>query len=345
MAKLFGVNIGHAYNQKVYPNADGSGLRDDVGKIGIALGIAPLTVEEQATFFATLANNGVYHTPHMIAKITRNGQNTPIKIDTHRVLTPAQAADVNWALSFDTIYGTGVPNGILSPPRPTIAKTGTTDVAQSAFFIGALPEQYSFAVGMFTNSQNNTAGGQTLDILKPVGGTGGGFGGAWPATIWRLYMTRLLTMRNLPVAQLNPLQLTGFQKWVQAHKPKPKCNQGPGNGGPGNGNGGPGNGNGGGHGHGFVPAASPKPGKCPSQSPSPSPSPTGSPSPSVTPSPSPSVTPSPSSSASPPVGPAKPAHAPSRKSAAGTPSLTTSATLPRPAFVPPGSAARTTGLV
>jgi membrane peptidoglycan carboxypeptidase len=67
MAKSFGVNIGHAYNAKVYPNGDGSGLRDDVGKIGIALGIAPLTVEEQATFFATLANNGVYHTPHMIA--------------------------------------------------------------------------------------------------------------------------------------------------------------------------------------------------------------------------------------------------------------------------------------
>ncbi len=344
MAKSFGVNIGHAYNAKVYPNGDGSGLRDDVGKIGIALGIAPLTVEEQATFFATLANNGVYHTPHMIAKITRNGKITPIKIDTHRVLTPAQVADVDWALSFDTIYGTGVPNAVLSPPRPTIAKTGTTDVAQSAFFIGALPEQYAFAVGMFTNSQNNTKGGQTLDALPSVGGTGGGFGGAWPATIWRLYMTRLLTMRNLPVAQLNPLQLTGFQKWVQAHKPKPKCNQGPGNGGPGNGNGGPGNGNGGGHGHGFAPAASPKPGKCPSQSPSPSPSPSGSPSPSVTPSPSPSVTPSPSSSASPPVGPAKPAHAPSRKSA-GTPSLTTSATLPRPAFVPPGSAARTTGLV
>jgi membrane peptidoglycan carboxypeptidase len=349
LAKSFGVNIGHAYDSKIYPHADGSGLRDDVGKIGIALGIAPLTVEEQATTFATLADNGVYHTPHVIAKITRNGRNIPIKVTTHTVLTPAQAADVAWALSYDTVYGTGVPNAVLSPSRPTIAKTGTTDVAQSAFFIGALPEQYSLAVGMFTNSQNNTSGGQTLDILKPIGNTGGGYGGAWPATIWRLYMTKLLAMKSLPVAQLNPLQLTGFQKWVQAKKPKPKCNQGGGpggNGGPGGGNGGPGGGNGGGngHGHGALTAAvfKPKPKPCPSPSGGPSPPVSPSPSPSISPSPSPSISPSPSPSLGFPVSPA---HAPSRKSAPGTPSLTTSAVLERPAISRPGWVPLSTGLI
>ena len=76
LAKSFGVNIGHAPSS-TYPHGDGSGLRDDVGKIGIALGIAPLTVEEQATTFATLADNGVYHTPHVIAKITRGGRECP----------------------------------------------------------------------------------------------------------------------------------------------------------------------------------------------------------------------------------------------------------------------------
>ena len=352
LAKSFGVNIGHAPSS-TYPNGDGSGLRDDVGKIGIALGIAPLTVEEQATTFATLADNGVYHTPHVIAKITQGSRTIPLKITTRTVLTPAQAADVAWALSYDTVYGTGVPNAVLSPPRPTIAKTGTTDVAQSAFFIGALPEQYSLAVGMFTNSQNNTTGGQTLDYLASVGNTGGGYGGAWPATIWRLYMTKLLAMKSLPVAQLNPLQLAGFQKWVQAKKPKPKCNQrggpGGGNGGPGGGNGGPGGGNGGpgggnGHGHGAIPAAVFRPKPCPSPSggpsPSSSPSPSGSPSPSTSPSPSGSPSPSPS------LGfPAKPGHAPSRKLALGTPSLTTSATLERPALSKPGWVPLSTGLL
>ncbi len=328
LAKRFGVDTSHAYSH-AHPNGHGSGLVDDVGKIGIALGIAPLTVEEQATTFATLADDGVYHQPHVIAKITQNGNKIPVKVKWHRVLSHAQAADVDWALSFDTVYGTGVPNAQLSPPRPTIAKTGTTDVAQSAFFIGALPREFSLAVGMFTNKQDNLHGSQTLDILPSVGGTGGGYGGAWPATIWKLAMTRLLAMSHKPVAALSPLDLNGFQKWIQAKPlPKPKCKPSSG-GGPGP----PG------HGHGkHAIIIGP-----PCISPSPSPSPTGFPSPSPSMSPSPTLTPSPSPSTTAGL-PAQPAQAPTQKSATGTPSLTTAAMLPQPLSSKPGWAVTTTGL-
>jgi membrane peptidoglycan carboxypeptidase len=339
LAGQFGVDISHAYSS-AHPHSTGSGLVDDVGKVGIALGIAPLTVEEQATTFATLANGGMYHTPHVIAKMTRNGNNVPLNVSKHRVLTLAEAADVDWALSFDTVYGTGVPNAVLSPPRPTIGKTGTTDVAQSAFFIGALPGQYSMAVGMFTNSQNNVKGGQTLDVL-PYRGTGGGFGGAWPATIWQLAMTRLLAAGHKPIAQLAPLNLNGFKKWVQVTKPKPKCGK---HGPPGGGNGGPGNGNGHGHHHGILATPFGKV-KCPTVSPSPGPTTSPSPGPTTTvsppPSPPTSTSPSPSPSNS---FPALPAKAPSRKSPASTPSLTIAATLPQPAFTRPIWIPATTGL-
>jgi len=339
LARLFGVNTSHAYSP-AHPHNYGSGLVDDVGKVGIALGIAPLTVEEQATTFATLADGGWYHTPHVISKITRNGQDVRLRVYKRQVLNPAQTADVDWALSFDTVYGTGVPNAMLSPPRPTIAKTGTTDVAQSAFFIGAFPGQYSLAVGMFTNVQNNVPGGESLNSL-PYHNGAGGYGGTWPATIWQLAMTRLLAHK--PVAQLAPPNVINFQKWVQATAPKPKC---PKNGGPGQGNSGPGNGNGNGHGHHNVAATAFGKATCPSPSPnptnSPSPGPTSSPSPPPTPttSPSPTVTASPS----PPAFPAKPANAPRRKSTSGTLSLTTAATLPEPAFAKPMWVPTTTGL-
>jgi membrane peptidoglycan carboxypeptidase len=339
LAKSFGVDISHAPSQ-AHPNGTGSGLVDDVGKIGIALGIAPLTVEEQATTFATLADGGVYHAPHVIAKITSNGVNVPVKVKHHQVLTAAQVADVDWALSFDTIYGTGYPNAVLSPSRPTIGKTGTTDVAQSAFFIGALPGQYSLAFGMFTNSQNNVKGGQTLDILPSIGGAGGGYGGAWPATMWRLAMTRLLAGGHKPIAQLAPLNVVGFKKWVQVVKSKPKCKQ-PGQQGGGGGN----NGNGNGHGHHgiFIPLDGQP--NCTSQSPNPSNSPT--PGPTISPSPTPSppgfTSPPPSPTPSPP-GKAQPARAPIHRSATGTPSLTISALMPRPAFVKPAWVPATTGL-
>jgi membrane peptidoglycan carboxypeptidase len=215
MAKAFGVNIAE------------SGLQDKNGDVGIALGIASLTVEEQATTFATLAADGEYVTPHVIAQITQNGNNVPLKITHREVLTPAQAADVDYALSFDTIYGTAFPQGVLDPVRPTIGKTGTTDFAQSAFFLGAIP-QYSLAVGMFTNKQNEQLGSQTLNILPDLpGNPTGGYGGAWPTAIWDTFMNNEFS--SLPIEQLPTPNYFGFTRWDQVppqdNKPKSHRNQ------------------------------------------------------------------------------------------------------------------------
>jgi membrane peptidoglycan carboxypeptidase len=212
MAKAFGVNVAPT-------SQGGSGLALKKHQVGMALGTASLTVEEQATTFATLAAGGKYATPHVIKQLTQNGNNVPLKITYRQVLTPAQAADVNYALSFDTINGTAAAQGQLSPNRPTIGKTGTTDQAQSAFFIGAIP-QYSLAVGMFTNQQNELPGGQTLNILPQlVGNQTGGYGGAWPTAIWRTYMNN--EFASLPIENFAPLNTVGFTKWNQV-PPQPK---------------------------------------------------------------------------------------------------------------------------
>jgi membrane peptidoglycan carboxypeptidase len=223
MAKAFGVNVADG--------PQGSGLQRKVGEVGMALGIASLTVEEQATTFATLANNGVYVTPHVIAQITQNGNTIPLKITRRVVLTPAQDADVDFALSADTSPGgTAFPNAVLNPNRPTIGKTGTTDDEQSAFFLGAIP-QYSLAIGMFTNEQNGQSGGQSLGGLPSVNGQPSGNGGNWPATIWQDFMNKEFS--TLPVLQLPTPDFTGFSMWNQVppqpKKPKPQpnpCTQG-----------------------------------------------------------------------------------------------------------------------
>jgi membrane peptidoglycan carboxypeptidase len=217
MAKAFGVNVANA-------SQGGSGLQAKVGQVGMALGTASLTVEEQATTFATLAAGGKYATPHVIKQITQNGNIIPPKIMYRQVLTAAQAADVDYALSFDTVDGTASAQGQLTPTRPVIGKTGTTDQAQSAFFIGAIP-QYSLAIGMFTNSQNEVAGGETLNILPQlVGNQTGGYGGAWPTAIWRTYMQN--EFANLPIDNFGTPDYVGFTKWdqipPQPKKPKPQ---------------------------------------------------------------------------------------------------------------------------
>jgi membrane peptidoglycan carboxypeptidase len=85
-------------------------------------------------------------------------------------------------MSVDTApYGTA-PTAGMSNGQEIIAKTGTTNTAQSAFFIGAIPSQ-SLAVALFTNEQGK--GAQTLNNLG--GNSQGGFGGTWPAAIWHTY--------------------------------------------------------------------------------------------------------------------------------------------------------------
>jgi membrane peptidoglycan carboxypeptidase len=212
------------------------------GSVAISLGEGDLTAVEQASLFATLANGGVYHTPHVVTRIVRSTGELPLKIVTRPVLSIAQAADVDYALSADNIPGgTAYPQAAW-PGYTVIGKTGTTQTAQDAWFIGAIPQQ-SLAVTLFTNSQNSVSGPgqQTLDVLPGLAGnTTGGYGGAWPAYIWHSYMTT--TFGTLPPAAFGTPDYNGFDLWnqvtgngqpmpVKASKPAPTPSGGPGGGG------------------------------------------------------------------------------------------------------------------
>jgi len=190
------------------------------GSVQIALGQGDLTPIEQASTFATLMDGGVYHAPHVISKLsgwTPGGQQAiPLKIATHIVMSQAAAADEDYALSFDTINGTGYPNATW-PGRPVIGKTGTLgngNLASEAWFVGAIP-QYAMAIGLWTNTQ-----AQNLDNLPSLGGIGGSFGGAWPAATWKAFMTNKFA--NLAVEQLPTPNYAGFTKWIQVAPQAPR---------------------------------------------------------------------------------------------------------------------------
>ncbi len=133
-------------------------MQDDAG---LALGQASLTVGEQATMLATIDDGGVYHDAHVITSITQaNAPPTPIMITSYPVfstnptLNADEASQVQYAMSEDTAsYGTA-PTAGMSNGQEIIAKTGTTNTAQSAFFIGAIPSQ-ALAVALFTNQQGD----------------------------------------------------------------------------------------------------------------------------------------------------------------------------------------------
>jgi membrane peptidoglycan carboxypeptidase len=281
MAKAFGVDV-HLSGMVGGP----SPMQDEAG---IALGQASLTVEEQATTIATLADNGVYHTPHVIKKIIVGNVVTPAKVTTRTVLTPGQAADVDWALSADTSSG-GTAAGLgLNSSQPVIAKTGTTNLAQSAFFMAATPK-YAMADAMFVNKPHCPArlGSQcsatsSLAYAPPKGvqtlfGVGGmsGYGGQWPAYMWHQYFVK--NFENVPIDNFPPVNNDG-RKWNlygALPKPKPKHDHNPGQPCPGQGQGQ-------GHGQGGPPGGCGGP--TPTGFPTPTGNPTGNPTPSGRPTP------------------------------------------------------------
>jgi membrane peptidoglycan carboxypeptidase len=206
-------------------------------EVGVTLGQASLTVEEQASMLATIADNGVYHDPHLVISLSQNNVQTPIMVTSRQVFSnnPTQNAQmdsqVQYAMSEDTAsYGTA-PVAAMSNGQTIIAKTGTTETAESAFFIGAIPTQ-ALTVAMFTGEQDGNPNGQTLNLLG--GQQQGGFGGTWPATIWHTYAENMFV--PLGVEQWQPVVFTGskwnevpkyLQKPAKKHKKKDNQNQNP----------------------------------------------------------------------------------------------------------------------
>jgi membrane peptidoglycan carboxypeptidase len=225
MAKAFGVDT----------RASGMvRMRDEAGT---ALGQSSLTVEEQATFIATLAAGGEYSTPHVIKQIQLHNTVVNAKVAHRQVLTPGEAADVDYALSFDfspmgTAHGLGLTNG-----QTVIAKTGTTNLSQQAFFMAAT-QRDAFAIGMFVNKpgchlpasdQYLCTSQRALSYAPPPGlqtlfGVGGlaGYGGQWPALMWHSYFMKEFNSLP-PIAWPGPNNDgTAWNMIGQRPKPKPK---------------------------------------------------------------------------------------------------------------------------
>src|SRR3954470_58384 len=122
-AKLLGITT----KLDCYP-AEGLG--------GLTLGVTPL---EMAGAYATLASGGIRHRPTGIEKVvfpdgkSENLASSPGK----RVLTDGQAYEVTKVLHENVLAGTGTRANY---GCPAAGKTGTTDEAKDAWFVGFTPE-------------------------------------------------------------------------------------------------------------------------------------------------------------------------------------------------------------
>jgi membrane peptidoglycan carboxypeptidase len=213
MAQQYGVNI------------TASSLNTFKGEVGIALGEADLTVQEQDTMLATIANNGQYNSAHLVKYWQQPGVGSAKqlpKLQSHSVLNAQQAGDVQYAMeATDMSGGTAYPSVTygLNTPGMVISKTGTSTGSVSGFFIGATT-QYALAVGMFDVDPAKSA----TENLSMLGGQG--FGGYWPAKIWNTFAQA--EFAQSPQLFTTSPDVTGQQAWnllgpVPKAQPSVKC--------------------------------------------------------------------------------------------------------------------------
>jgi penicillin-binding protein 1A len=155
-AKLLGITT----KLDCYP-AEGLG--------GLTRGVTPL---EMAGAYATLASGGIRHRPTGIEKVVfPDGKSENLASSKgKRVLTDGQAYEVTKVLKMNVQAGTGT---AANYGCPAAGKTGTTDEAKDAWFVGYTPE-LSAAVWV---------GYPDAGIAMP-----GAQGGTYAAPVWHAFM-------------------------------------------------------------------------------------------------------------------------------------------------------------
>jgi membrane peptidoglycan carboxypeptidase len=141
----------------------------------LPLGVADVSVVQQAAGYATFASEGIYHAPHVVRSVTdRSHKVRTVSTDGERAFRQAVARDATYAMQKVVDQGTGI-NAEL-PDRDAAGKTGTTSNGRQIWFNGFIP-QLATSVGIFRSDN------------KPLNIPGySAYGGDLPARIWRSYV-------------------------------------------------------------------------------------------------------------------------------------------------------------
>lgn len=154
----------------------------------MALGASESTLIEMVGAYAGILNGGSSVTPYGLVELKLLGEDTPL-MDTaggmgERVIQEEAARALTYMMSKVVTEGSGRRAAL--PDRPAAGKTGTTQAARDAWFIGFTAD---YVAGVWMGYDDNT----------PLSGvTGSGL----PAEIWRETMVRVhegLPVRELPM--------------------------------------------------------------------------------------------------------------------------------------------------
>lgn len=190
------VRISEAVGREaVQQVASNFGIQSDLA-IGpaIALGTSEATLLEMTSAYAGILNGGTSVSPYGLVELRLQGDSDPLIGQEgglgERVITEASARQLVFMLSEVVASGSGTRAALAD--RPGAGKTGTTQAARDAWYIGFTAD---YVAGVWMGFDDNT---------PLTGVTGSGL----PAEIWRETMTRVhegLPARALPMDRPAPV--------------------------------------------------------------------------------------------------------------------------------------------
>jgi membrane peptidoglycan carboxypeptidase len=145
------------------------------------LGTASPTVLDMAHAYSTFAAQGVRTTPHVVAEVRQDDEvvypgGPPAS---ERVFDEDVMADTTYAL--EQVVEDGSVSSTIDLDRPTAGKTGTSNEAKSAWFVGYVP-QLATAVAIYSTD------GEGMDRWDSGNRGRAVTGSSYPAAIWQEYM-------------------------------------------------------------------------------------------------------------------------------------------------------------
>ena len=174
--------------------AEGFGIKSDLADgPALALGASEATLLEMTGAYAGILNGGSSVTPYGLTELRLKGQSDALVVSGtgigERVISQTAAKELTWMMVQVVQGGTGGRAAL--DGRQVAGKTGTTQAARDAWFIGFTAD---YVTGVWMGYDDNT---------PLVGVTGGGL----PAQIWHEVMVRVedgLPAKDLPMIVPEP---------------------------------------------------------------------------------------------------------------------------------------------
>ncbi|MBE1877930.1 transglycosylase domain-containing protein [Myceligenerans pegani] len=216
VAKKLGLDVEGSIAYRKNPENPG----ETTSQMSNVLGTSYVYTVDLARAYATIANQGVRTTPHLVDKVVNPDTGEVVyqsEVTEERVFDKEIMAGATYAMSqvIDDENGSGHYARQYIPDRPLAGKTGTSNDNYAAWFAGFTPQLVT-VVNTYQYDPAGRDGKGEFQQITPFGGFTQMTGGTWPVQAWTSFMVR--ATEGMPVEQFPEYE---YEEPEPSHSPTP----------------------------------------------------------------------------------------------------------------------------